>query len=307
MNYLFSIIIPTFKRPEKLSTALNSLLQQKKINKTFEVIIINDGSTDGYEPSNFDASLNINYFVNERNMGVAASRNRAANLAAGKWLVFLDDDDQMEENYLSILMKHIEENPLNQCFWSGVEIRKPLAEKSERRLYTSKDKTPTQILKQFLSIGMSFGVAIRKDFFLEIGMFDIDLKVGEDTDLFLRAIEYGVDPYPIESIGIIKNEEHNDRLAFNHHLYSDLDINEKIFERHHLTLCKYKKIYSDLLFWAYGVHLSNGNIHKGKKFFDQIVSMGYPSSHILHCHSEGIELSEEYLCLDIAPESTRTF
>lgn len=295
MDYLFSIIIPTYKRPEKLSLALDSLRRQKKCSACFEVVIVNDGPTDVYEPNKFETSLNINYQVNEKNLGVSASRNRAATLAKGQWLVFLDDDDQMEESYLYTLMKHIKDNPLNQCFWSGVEIQKSLPENNEQRLYTSKNKTYSQILKQFLSIGLSFGVAIRKDFFLEIGMLDTNFKVGEDTDLFLRAIEYDVMPYPIESIGVIKNEEHADRLSFDYRLYSELDIYEKIFERHHLTLCKYKEIYSALLFWAYRVHLLNGNIQKGQKIFDQLASMGFPPSYISHCYSEGVELSEEYL------------
>jgi len=295
MDYLFSIIIPTYKRPEKLSVALGSLRRQKQCDADFEVIIINDGPTDGYESSSLGISLNISYSVNERNLGVSASRNRAVNLATGRWLVFLDDDDEMEDNYLSMLTKHVRENPLNQCFWSGIEIQKSPPERNEQRFYTSKNKTPLQILKQFLSIGLSFGVAIRRDFFLEIGMLDENFKVGEDTELFLRAIEHNVTPYPIESIGIIKNEYHTDRLSFNYQLYSELNIYEKIFERHHLTLCKHKKIYLALLFWAYRVHLLNGSIHKGQKIFSQIVSMGVPSSHIKNCYSEGIELSEEYL------------
>lgn len=296
MDYLFSIIIPTYKRPEKLSLALESLRRQKQCYADFEVVIVNDGPTDDYDLNDFYASLNINYQVNEQNLGVSASRNRAATLARGQWLVFLDDDDQMEENYLYILMKHIRENPLNQCFWSSVEIQKSPSEQNERRSYSAKNKTQSQILKQFLSIGLSFGVAIRKDFFIEVGMLDTNFKVGEDTDLFLRAIEYGVNPYPIESIGVIKNEEHAERLSFDYHLYSELDIYEKIFERHHLTLCKYKQIYSALLFWAYKVHLLNGNIRKGQKIFDQLISMGFPSPYISYCYSEGIELSDEFFC-----------
>jgi len=295
MDYLFSIIIPTYKRPEKLSLALDSLYRQKECSANFEVIIINDGPTDGYEPNSFASVLNINYQVNERNLGVSASRNRAAILATGQWLVFLDDDDQMEEFYLSILTEHIKKNPSNQFFWSGVKIQKSPPEKNEIKLYTSKNKTPLQILAQLLTIGLSFGIAIRRDFFLKIGMLDTDFEVGEDTELFLRAIESRVNPYPIESIGIIKNEKHTDRLSFDYRLYSELDIYEKIFARHQSTLCKHKQIYSALLFWAYRVHLLNGNTQKGQKIFDQIVSMGFPPSHITHCYSEGIELSEGYL------------
>lgn len=295
MDYLFSIIIPTYKRPEKLAIALDSLRRQIQCNIDFEVIIINDGPTCGYEPNSFSASLNVNYYVNEYNLGVSASRNRAANLATGQWLVFLDDDDQMEEHYLSILSNHIKQHPLSQCFWSGVKVKKSPPKENEYKLYTSQNKTPLQILKQFLTIGLSYGVAIRRDFFLNIGMLDTDFKVGEDTEFFLRAIEHNVNPYPIESIGIIKNEEHTDRLSFDYRLYSELDIYEKIFSRHQLTLNKHKQIYSDILFWAYKVHLLNGNLQKGYKLFDLLVSMGFPSPHIAHCYSEGIELSEEYL------------
>lgn len=297
MNYLFSIIIPTYKRSKELSVALDSLCRQKNSFSNFEVVIINDGSPDGYELSEFYSVLDITYAVNEQNLGVAASRNKAVTLAVGKWLLFLDDDDQMENNYLYILANHIEKYPMCQCFWSSVEIKKSLSENSEIRYYTSKANTYQMILKQFLSIGLSFGVAMRKDFFMEIGMLDTSFTVGEDTELFLRAVEFGVTPYPIESIGIIKNEAHKNRLSFDYRLYSELNVYEKMFSRHHKTLCKYIKIYSSLLFWAYKVHLLNGNSDKAHKIFVQLELMGFPSTHIANCYSKGKDLSDKYLSL----------
>lgn len=91
----FSIITPTYKRPEKLQRAVHSLLSQTYTD--WEMIIVNDSPLDiTYAP--FSSSINdarIHYHVNDKNRGVNFSRNLALDKisADSTWVIFLDDDD----------------------------------------------------------------------------------------------------------------------------------------------------------------------------------------------------------------------
>lgn len=99
----FSIITPTYKRPEKLLRAVNSLLAQTYHD--WEIIIVNDSPTDtSYKE--FSSSINdarIHYYINETNKGVNYSRNYALDKvsADSKWVIFLDDDDYFAPDALS--------------------------------------------------------------------------------------------------------------------------------------------------------------------------------------------------------------
>lgn len=93
----YSIIVPVYNAEEYLEKCLNSILKQT--NQDFEVIVINDGSTD--------KSLDIlNKYkddiiiINEENSGVSVARNNGVKKAQGKYLVFVDSDDYLENKLL---------------------------------------------------------------------------------------------------------------------------------------------------------------------------------------------------------------
>ncbi|MCK4851907.1 MAG: glycosyltransferase family 2 protein, partial [Candidatus Omnitrophica bacterium] len=86
----FSVIIPTFNRKPFLRKCINSVLEQSYDN--FEIIVIDDGSSDGTEElvtSCGDKRINYHY---QRNHGVAHSRNRALSFSKGDFAAFLDSD-----------------------------------------------------------------------------------------------------------------------------------------------------------------------------------------------------------------------
>jgi glycosyltransferase involved in cell wall biosynthesis len=100
-----SVIIPTYNRKEQLSETLNSLAQQSVIENQFEVIVVDDGSTDGTrEVMATGFPFPLRYF-SQNNQGDAAARNVGAKQSQADMLVFLDDDILLEPDYLSCLMK----------------------------------------------------------------------------------------------------------------------------------------------------------------------------------------------------------
>ena len=86
-----SVIIPTFNRKKNLDRTINSVLNQTF--QPFEIIVVDDGSTDGTKEWVPYYYPNIKY-IYQSNAGVRAARNKGINIAKGDWLAFLDSDDE---------------------------------------------------------------------------------------------------------------------------------------------------------------------------------------------------------------------
>lgn len=99
---LISVIIPVFNVSEYLPTCLDSLCHQSLSD--FEVICINDGSTDGSSEilESYRSRLHMTV-INQENAGLSAARNRGIREAKGDYLLFLDSDDWLETNAISTL------------------------------------------------------------------------------------------------------------------------------------------------------------------------------------------------------------
>jgi GalNAc5-diNAcBac-PP-undecaprenol beta-1,3-glucosyltransferase len=96
---LFSVIVPTYNRSHLLPRAINSILNQTYNN--FEIIIVNDGSTDTTEEiMNSFGDNRIVTYTHKKNKGVLAAINSGFNLAKGKYIVTVGDDDELLPNAL---------------------------------------------------------------------------------------------------------------------------------------------------------------------------------------------------------------
>ena len=104
---LFSVIIPVYNVKQYLHDCLNSVLNQTFLN--YEVICINDGSTDGSgvildEYSKKNDSIKV---ISQKNKGLSAARNAGIKAAKGDYVFFLDSDDWIEKDSLKILSESI--------------------------------------------------------------------------------------------------------------------------------------------------------------------------------------------------------
>lgn len=108
---LLSIVIPIYNGKKRIARCLESVLQQSY--KTLEVILIDDGSSDGsYEyVQQFVKDNNINSFIikmfQNENQGAAATRNFGISQASGEWVTFIDQDDYIEEDYCKNYMDYV--------------------------------------------------------------------------------------------------------------------------------------------------------------------------------------------------------
>lgn len=110
---MFSVIIPTYNREKELPRALQSIVHQSF--KNFEVIIVDNGSTDGTR--NVIDSFIKNYpeidmkYIYQKNSGSpAGSRNTGIKSAQYDWVAFLDSDDTWEDNKLEKIAKVIQQD-----------------------------------------------------------------------------------------------------------------------------------------------------------------------------------------------------
>ena len=117
--------MPTYNRRNCIKEAIDSLLSQTY--QDFELIIVDDGSTDGTEDYikhlyNKEILENkIKYITLEGHKGVSFARNVGLENAKNEWIGYLDTDNTMFENFLESFVDAIENNPQNKVFYSQVE------------------------------------------------------------------------------------------------------------------------------------------------------------------------------------------
>jgi glycosyltransferase involved in cell wall biosynthesis len=116
----FSVIIPTYNRVFCIKRAIDSVLFQ--YYKNFEIIIIDDGSTDNTEQFINETYKNeienqlIRYFKIEHH-GASKARNTALKNAKNEWITYLDSDDEYDVNFLKTVSKCIIQNPAYKNFY----------------------------------------------------------------------------------------------------------------------------------------------------------------------------------------------
>lgn len=123
MRPLFSVVIPTYNRAALLRVAIQSVLDQEYVD--FELIIMDDGSTDNTKEIVDSFSDRRIRYVYQQNGELSAARNTGVKNALGEYLCFLDDDDVYLPNHLFVLQKNITQNESKKVvFRTSLVIRK---------------------------------------------------------------------------------------------------------------------------------------------------------------------------------------
>ena len=101
-----SVVIPTYNRAAKVQKSIESVLAQSVTE--VEIIVVDDGSSDGTERVLHDSFANRIRYYAQANRGVSVARNKGIEEARGKWIAFLDSDDLWERNKLEWQLKALE-------------------------------------------------------------------------------------------------------------------------------------------------------------------------------------------------------
>jgi Glycosyl transferase family 2 len=179
MTPAVSVIVPTFQRREQVLGAARSVLAQTF--EDFELIVVDDGSTDGTGDALAGLDPRLRYEWQE-NRGVAAARNAGIRLARGGIVAFLDSDNRWFPSHLSVVTRALGQFPqavlVSTCPGRRVAGSTPV----ERAAVV--DHLPIALLRP--QLGYVSCTAVRREALLAVDGFDERLSVGEDSDLWLR-------------------------------------------------------------------------------------------------------------------------
>jgi glycosyltransferase involved in cell wall biosynthesis len=186
----FSIIIPSYNRAHIISRAIQGVLDQTF--QDFEIVIVDDGSKDHTKEilKEYSDNFKIKY-VYQNNAGVCAARNTGAKQAEGEFLIFLDSDDTVEKSWLEDFY-HLANQNKEWLFCSMKVVKQDSSEYMVSALSPYKNK-------KIKGNSIPGSWAIKKDIFLRVGLFDENMKFGENVELRFR-----LDTEKL-SIGIIDN------------------------------------------------------------------------------------------------------
>ena len=231
-----SIIIPTCDRPLLLKRAVTSALNNGGIG--CEVIVVDDGLEKSACSLSFGVEIKV--ITTPGRTGASAARNLGAKHAIGEYLLFLDDDDVFQNNYVTDVLKLI----------SSTDHKVGACNTSTKTFVTSDAIiTKSNKLKHAL-FGAGMGFWIERELFLNLGGFDEALTIDEDTDFCVRIRANATPIFVSAGVGVSispdeKSEEKSDRLTRSTEA-------KKIAE-------SYAK--------AANKHLSNPNLSFGDKWF----------------------------------------
>ncbi len=202
---MVSVVITTYNRRSFLREAVESVLIQNYRNK--EIIVVDDGSTDRSYDEVRD--LPVRYLWKE-NGGISSARNAGIGASTGDYVAFLDVDDVWRKGKLSCQMELMEEEGWPVSYTDEIWVRngKHLNQKLRHRKFSG------FIFERCLPLCIisPSSVVIHKKVFDRTGLFDEDLDVCEDYDMWLKVSSL----YPIRFVDkplIIKRGGHKDQLS----------------------------------------------------------------------------------------------
>jgi len=172
-NFLISVIIPVFNAEKTIKKTIESALGQEY--KNFELIAVNDGSTDSTQQilEKFGKKIKI---IRQKNQGISSARNNGAKKAEGEIIAFLDSDVVVEKNWIEELVK---------TFFADDSIFAVSGKLGA--------KTNGSLASDFFSFTISsssfqgYNIAFKRKDFLEIGGYNNKIKYCEDPELIWRA------------------------------------------------------------------------------------------------------------------------
>lgn len=264
-----SVIIPAYNAITYLPRALVSVSRQSFTD--FEVLIINDGSSDNLEQwftELIDPRVKL---IGQQNKGVAAARNTGIAQSQGEYIAFLDADDLWEPTKLEKQVCCLENNPqvalahtnMGLVDWQGKSLGRVIQSPAE-------GDALKKILQQNTIVTSS--VMIRKSCLEKVGVFDINLRSSEDWDLWVRIAAI----YPLavikEPLGYYRLH-HNNMTKNWRMLEQDLQIIEKIFQGVPDELLHLKnRSYGNANIYLAWKALQNGHHQQATYFYKQAIA-----------------------------------
>ncbi len=176
MNSLqVSVIVPVYNQDLYVTRCIRSLLHQSIDPKEYEIIVINDASTDNTENVLKPYLENIRYMANPVNLGLAGTLNTGIKNSKSQFIVRVDADDWVHQDYLHILRLHLNLNLDMDAI------------ACDYKLVDSKQKVINICNCEKEPIGC--GIMFRYENLIKIGLYDESFRAREEEDLRIRFLK----------------------------------------------------------------------------------------------------------------------
>lgn len=193
---IVSVVVPTYQSASLLPCALRSLLMQTLDSRDFEIIVVDDGSSDDVEGALAKFGDRVQR-IRIEHAGVSVARNTGILASRGRFVAFLDADDEWlpERLQATLSLAAAERGTLvsTDLFYEINGRRRPLGRYAALGLLEIFSKSAhEQYLAALKANFISYMQLVPRQLFAHVGTFDPTLTFGEDYDLWLRFLEAGV-------------------------------------------------------------------------------------------------------------------
>lgn len=203
---LVSVVVAAHNEERYIGRCVRSLLAQHFPRDKFDVIVVDDGSTDRTAAILETFGYNITVLRNTENLGLPASVNRAITTTHSKFIVRVDADDYVNASFLEVLYLYLAENSQFDavaCDYLLVDDREEVLGRGDA-------------MKEPIACGIMF----RTEQLIDIGLYDESFLRHEDRDLRLRFLDrYSIEHIPLPLYRYRRHDENitNDAAEMAHH------------------------------------------------------------------------------------------
>ncbi|MEP9410713.1 MAG: glycosyltransferase family 2 protein [Candidatus Brocadia sp.] len=266
-----SVVIPTYNRPEFLSSAIASVLNQTF--QDFEIIVVDDGSKDNTpEVVNRLNNKKIKYIRNEINKGEAGARNTGIMNSNSEYIAFLDDDDEWLPEKLALQVDLLKNSPtkVGVVYTGYIEVDKT-SRKILQKIFPIKRGYIHRDLFIKNYVGVPSTVIVRRICFERIGLFDGNVVYPTDYDMWIRLskefhFEYIKKP-------LVKYYIHKNTISSNYEIR--IQGIKVMLERYSNIYYSNCKAHSQYLIRLGILYCCNGSAGKGRESFLKAIRL-YP-------------------------------
>lgn len=211
---LLSIVIPAYNAEPYLKKCVDSCLLQKGSIPNYEIIIVNDGSTDGTQAiidNYINANLNVNEndnnpkvsFIRQPNGGLSKARNEGLKKSQGEYVWFVDSDDWIAENALAVMADAIAKHHPDVITFKGYDSKGDNM-KERKNPYSNEIITTGLEVLRMMGTKMWNPCAqyycMKKQFIKEYALRFMDRVIHEDSEFTPRMLYYAKSVYIITDL-----------------------------------------------------------------------------------------------------------
>lgn len=231
---MFSVIIPAYNCEKTINETLNSVINQTRIDLIEEIIIVNDGSCDNteavarkYISTHKDIDIKL---VTQDNLGVSAARNRGIKMARAEWIALLDSDDIWLSNKIERQEEIIRSNRdivfLGSAYPLKIYFKKYMSGlfnlSAQQLCFRYTPSTPSVVFK--------------KETGIRLGLFDENMRFGEDINFFQRFLK--LNSYYVLAENLIK-------ISIGKRYFGEYGLSSNLREMHRGRTINTMQMYKD--------------------------------------------------------------